>query len=253
MISAKGATTTQNTYAGDGHNELTNQALPGGVTMTYTYSADSPEGVPALDSITRNTDTTYIENDPTTGRPQALNLSTGENAYLATDGQGSVTALISSTTGNPVAATYTYDPYGLITATTGTGLPATSNPYRQAAGIQDPLTGWNRHGTRYHDTTTGRWTTTDPITRLNDPNRANQYAYSGSNPANYTDPTGKLDSGALAWVLTLGGLYTGAAGVAGLVGMDMATVTLSMAVTTASSAVFGVAFGLVGLVCLFAC
>lgn len=228
MISAKGATTTQNTYAGAGHNELTNQALPGGLTMTYTYSADSPEGVPALDSITRNTDTTYIENDPTTGRPQALNLSTGENTYLATDGQGSVTALISSTTGNPVAATYTYDPYGLVTATTGTGLAATSNPYRQAAGIQDPLTGWNRHGTRYHDTTTGRWSTTDPITRLNDPNQANQYAYAASNPINYADPTGKY-----VWTDIIGTAVALASGTACSIGTAMAGTILCGAAASA--------------------
>ena len=48
-----------------------------------------------------------------------------------------------------------------------------------------------KHGTRYNDTTTGRWTTTDPITRLADPNQANPYHYAGNNPCNNTDPTGK--------------------------------------------------------------
>lgn len=43
---------------------------------------------------------------------------------------------------------------------------------------------------RYTDTTTGRWTTTDPITHLNDPNNANPYTYAAENPINYTDPTG---------------------------------------------------------------
>ncbi len=54
-------------------------------------------------------------------------------------------------------------------------------------------TTWVKHGTRWNDTTTGAWTTTDPITHLNDPSNANPYQYAGNNPVNYVDPTGRID------------------------------------------------------------
>lgn len=198
MISAKGATTTQYTYAGPGQNEPTHQNLPGSGTMDYVYGIKSPEGVPTLDQVTTGSATTYVQNDPTTGRPQSLTLpSGGGSQYLATDGNGSVVALISNAAGSPVAATYTYDPYGTVTATTGTTAAVNGNPFRHTGGTLDANTGWTRHGTRYNDTTTGRWSTTDPITRLNDPNHANPYAYAADNPINYTDPTGRSCVGAL--------------------------------------------------------
>ncbi len=246
MISAGGATTTQNTYAGDGQNELTNQTLPGGTTMTYAYGKNTPEGVPTLDSIKRGTDTTYIENEPTTGRAQALNLSTGENAYLVTDNVGSVVALISSASGNNVLATYSYDPYGVITASTGTGLAATSNLYRQGGGLRDPLTGWDRHGTRYHNTAIGRWISVDPITRLNDPDKANPYSYVSGNPINNTDPTGKLDWDAFGWISAGYGVLTAAWGVYGLA--TLAEDASLLAITgTAGLAVVGIGFAIGGI------
>ena len=63
----------------------------------------------------------------------------------------------------------------------------------------DRGTGWRKHGTRWNDTITGRWTTQDPITRLNNPNRANPYQYADCDPINNTDPTGRsIDWGNLA-------------------------------------------------------
>jgi len=72
-----------------------------------------------------------------------------------------------------------YDPHGTVTATTGSGTPYALQPFRHTSGIVDPATSWIRHGTRYNDTNTGRWTTQDVITRLNDPSNANPYTYVG--------------------------------------------------------------------------
>lgn len=202
------STGTTNTYAGPGHNELTHQNLPASVTYDYTYGRPSTAGVPTLDSLTKNGATTYIDNDPTTGTPTGFYLPIGQADYLVTDGQGSTIAIISADTGGTLVATYSYDPYGLQTGSTGTGAAATTNPYRQAAGLRDPATGWNRHGTRYNDTTTGRWTTQDPITRLADPNNANPYTYSNDNPVNKTDPTGTTAGGCIAgYVGVVGAFY----------------------------------------------
>lgn len=187
------AGTATYTYAGTGQNELTHQDLNvTGQTYDYTYSRPTPQGVPTLDSVTKGgTTTTFITNDPVTGAPQGMTLSTGQNDYFATDGQGSVVGLIAGTSGGTVLATYTYDPYGVITATAGSGTAFATNPYFHAGGLGDPKTSWNRHGTRYNDNTTGRWTTQDPIGHLLNPDSANPYTYGADSPINYTDPTGK--------------------------------------------------------------
>ncbi|WP_425579926.1 RHS repeat-associated core domain-containing protein [Terrabacter terrae] len=118
-----------------------------------------------------------------------MELPTGQKGYFVLDGLGTVVGIVDGQ-GN-TQATYSYDPYGTITAVTGTGALVDANPYRHTTGLYDPATGYTKHGTRWNDTTTGRWTTTDPITRLADPNQANPYSYADDNPINYTDPTGK--------------------------------------------------------------
>ena len=54
---------------------------------------------------------------------------------------------------------------------------------------------WWKRGARWHDTSTGTWTSVDPITRLNDPTRANAYLYVGGDPINQFDPAGRFDLG----------------------------------------------------------
>jgi RHS repeat-associated protein len=116
------------------------------------------------------------------------------------------------------AATYAYDPYGTLTTSTGTGALADANPYRHTTGLHDPATGLVKHGTRWNDTTTGRWTTTDPITRLTDPNQANPYQYASSCPVNFVDPTGKSPCGE-----AIAGLALAAAGFFGGTALLVAT------------------------------
>lgn len=132
----------------------------------------------------------YFDNDPD-GTPLALHEASGNSNYYIRDGQGSVVALLNSN--GTVTGSYTYDPYGTQTAQTGTNTAVNLNPYRYTGGILDRGTGWLKHGTRWNDTSTGRWATTDPITRLNDPNNANPYQYAGGDPTNRIDPTGRFD------------------------------------------------------------
>ncbi|GAA2018211.1 hypothetical protein GCM10009740_02460 [Terrabacter terrae] len=118
-----------------------------------------------------------------------MELPTGQKGYFVLDGLGTIVGIVDGQ-GN-TQATYAYDPYGTITAVTGTGALVDANPYRHTTGLLDPATGYTKHGTRWNDTTTGRWTTTDPITRLGDPNQANPYSYAADNPINNVDPTGR--------------------------------------------------------------
>lgn len=213
MVSTAGGATTY-TFAGSDMNELVHQDAPGSVAYDYVYSRPTPQGVPTLDSVTKNGSTTTIINDPVTGQPQSLTTSTGQNNYFATNGQGSVVALVVGTAGGSVTGTWAYDPYGTITATTGSSGAFFANPYYHAGGLEDPTTGWNRHGVRYNDNTTGRWTTQDPITRLTNPAQANPYSYATNNPVNYTDPTGRcsaLDAAlGVGGIAILGGAFEGA-------------------------------------------
>ena len=86
-------------------------------------------------------------------------------------------------------------------------------------GIGDGPVHWWKRGARWNDTYTGTWTTVDPITRLNDPDRANPYVYAGDNPINYTDPTGK------SFLSCLGSSLAAVGGVLGFGGAVLAVLT----------------------------
>lgn len=186
----KSGTTTTYTYAGDGMNELTRQTTSGGGdSYDLIYGRNNIHGTPVLDTYTKNGVDNYVTSDPN-GTPISMRAtSNGTPHYYIPDGMGSVMGSINGT--GAVSSTLTYDPFGTMLTQTGNAAITDVNPYRQQAGIDDPTTNWIRHGTRYYDTTTGAWTTVDPITRLTDPDRANAYAYAGGNPINYADPTGK--------------------------------------------------------------
>jgi RHS repeat-associated protein len=106
----------------------------------------------------------------------------GIDTYVL-DGLDSVVALTSPTGGS--LDTATYDPYGQVTASSGT----TPNPFTFAGGLQAPG-GLIKYGARYYDPSLGRWTQQDPMTSLTDLNDGNPYAYVGDDPIDLSDPTG---------------------------------------------------------------
>jgi RHS repeat-associated protein len=61
-------------------------------------------------------------------------------------------------------------------------------PFGFAGGLHDRATGLVRFGARDYDPSVGRWTDKDPI-RFGGRD-TNLYAYAGSEPVNYIDPTG---------------------------------------------------------------
>jgi RHS repeat-associated protein len=108
--------------------------------------------------------------------------------YFLFDGLGSVVS-VTDASGN-VSDTFSYDPYGNITATTGT----LYEPIRYAGGYDDTATtshaGLIKFGQRYYDPTTGRWTQTDPADTSLNLHGWNQYNYAGDDPINNVDPVG---------------------------------------------------------------
>ncbi len=114
--------------------------------------------------------------------------------YYIFDALGSVIALTDGS--GAIAASYTYDPYG--NTVTASGAQATVNPFRFASGYFDSATGLLKFGTRYYDSSLGRWTQRDPIGgSIANPGAMDRYVYAGDSPVNLTDASGALDTGAL--------------------------------------------------------
>lgn len=82
----------------------------------------------------------------------------------------------------------------------GTGSAATPAfdwiPFGFASGLYDPDTGLVRFGARDYDPSLGRWVTKDPI--LFNGAQTNLYAYVGSDPINWSDPSG-LQTEVIVW------------------------------------------------------
>jgi RHS repeat-associated protein len=119
--------------------------------------------------------------------PASARAQTEEVVYYHTDAIGSVRATTDAT--GAVIERYDFLPFG-------EALPSTVPEARQFAGKErDTETGLDYFGARYHLSTTGRFTTVDPLmdvdAALVDPQRWNRYAYSLSKPFRYVDPDGK--------------------------------------------------------------
>ena len=97
------------------------------------------------------------------------------------DGLGSVTSLTDPT--GAIAATYTYDSFGFMTASTGSA----TNWFRYTGRQFDSTGGLYYYRARYYDPTTGRFLSEDPIRFKGG---VNFYAYVGNDPVNRTDPFG---------------------------------------------------------------
>jgi len=185
-------------YAWDFENRLTSVTLPGtgGVvsfqydpfgrriqkinasgSTTYVYDGDN-----IIEELTGATGTigeryTYGPgiDEPLVGQRQP------QIFYYEADGLGSVTSLTTPT--GSVAATYTYDSFGFLTASTGSA----TNWYRYTARQFDSDTALYYNRARYYDPTTGRFLSEDPV-RFSA--GVNFYTYVRNNPISFVDPTG---------------------------------------------------------------
>jgi RHS repeat-associated protein len=186
------ATTTaaSTAYGYDQANHLTT-VTTGGTTWTYGYDGD---GVRASRQVNSSAATTFTW-DPTT----SLLLTDGGTAYLyGPDGapieqirsgtptylhgdQLSSTVLITNQAG-AVADTYTYDPYGKVTAHSGT----TATQLQYNGQYSDPETGLLYLRARYYDANTAQFLTRDPI----EANTGHPYSYAGDDPLDNVDPLG---------------------------------------------------------------
>ncbi len=217
-------------YAGQGQDELVSQ--DDGKTKTqYVYGRADQAGVPQLEA----TDQLITDNDAN-GQPISVRQRGGNSLFLTYyiyDGLGRMVGRVAgggSSSGVGTLDAPKWDPYGAV-ETAASSAPSKTGPNEifsksaaasASAGSASPWTTigvqsqsyyqyWKR-GTRWNDTATGTWTTVDPITMLNNPNRANPYTYVGDDPINNIDPAGRFD---LDWGgvgAAVGGILGGAAG-----------------------------------------
>lgn len=180
-------------YAWDYENRLTSVTLPGSSIVSFKYDpfgrriqkssvsgttnyvydgANVAEEVTALGGVTAR----YVQG---AGIDEPLAESRGGLYFYAADGLGSITSLMDSAGAN--AATYTYDMFGNLIASTG----GVVNPYRYTAREYDPETGLYYYRARYYDPGLGRFLNEDPMFF-----DGNGYEYVDNDPVLKIDPTG---------------------------------------------------------------
>lgn len=157
-----------------------------GTTTQFTWG--DAEGLPLL--LVDGT-TNYIYGPG--GLPLEQITSAGAVTYYHHDQLGSTRVLTNSS--GQVVATYTYDPYGKVTGSTGTA----SNPFAYAGEYTDSESGLQYLRTRYYDSATGQFLTVDPwfeVTR-------ERYSYVGGDPLNAVDPTGLVRIPGTNWCIDI--------------------------------------------------
>jgi RHS repeat-associated protein len=145
-------------YLYDGSNSMEEVDHAGNVLARYTQGTNADEPLAEL----RSSSTSYYE----------------------ADGLGSITSLSSSS--GTTAATYAYDSFGQLTASTGSIV----NPFQYTAREFDQETGIYEYRARYYDPTVGRFVGEDPLAFNGG---TNFYVYVENSPLNFADPLGLCD------------------------------------------------------------
>jgi RHS repeat-associated protein len=89
-------------------------------------------------------------------------LPLASSHFACFDGNGNVSALVDTATGN-LAATYEYDPFGNLIARIENPASSIQNPFLFSTKYTDTETGLYYYGYRYYQPSTGRWLNRDPI------------------------------------------------------------------------------------------
>jgi RHS repeat-associated protein len=161
----------QYTYNGDG---LRMSKTASGSTQTFTW--DVAETLPLLiqDGATR-----YVTGPK--GLPLEQILPDGTIRYYHQDAIGSTRALTNST--GQIDSLYAYDPYGNVTAFSGS---TAANPFQFAGQYTDAESGLQYLRARYYDPSTASFLSRDPAVSIT----GQAYAYGNDSPLNYVDPLG---------------------------------------------------------------
>ncbi|MGO8792469.1 MAG: RHS repeat-associated core domain-containing protein [Terriglobia bacterium] len=194
-------TTTAGTtsYAWDFENRLASVTLPGtGGTVNFKYD---PFGR-RIEKIAPTTGTTvyaydganvtaelgaggnllaYYTQGAGIDEPLAI-AGTGGTSYYHSDGLGSITSVTNGSA--QLAASYVYDSFGNLTASTGT----ITNPFQYTARESDSETGLYHYRARYYDVVNGRFVSEDRLKGIS--SGLDFYRYVRNDVVNLIDPSG---------------------------------------------------------------
>ena len=116
--------------------------------------------------------------------------------YYMYDGRGSVANLTTSTGAMKIA--YSYDTFGEATITPAANVAGSSNVFDYNAEATDYNTGFQYLRSRYYNPVNASFITQDSYKgSLSNPQTQNNYSYTGNNPVNRKDPSGKSWQGDL--------------------------------------------------------
>ena len=144
----------------------------------------------------------------------------GNKYYITSDHLGSPRT-ISDVSGNVLKA-IEYDSFGNVISDTNSALEI---PFGFAGGLHDKDTNLIRFGYRDFDPETGRWTARDPIGFAG--GDTNLYGYVASDPVNFVDPTGLVNT-AKVTVGTLNGINAQRKALQGLIFTKVAIVAAAL-------------------------
>ncbi|MGC1184679.1 MAG: RHS repeat-associated core domain-containing protein [Candidatus Dormiibacterota bacterium] len=147
--------------------------------MRREFLRNDSGSLPLLLQETTGSDTTSYVYGPT-GLPLEEVLPSGATYYYSQDNLGSTRVLTDST--GAVANTYTYDPYGNVTAATG----SVQNNLLFCGQYMDSESGFYYLQARYYDSATGQFLSVDPLVA----ETGMPYAYTAGDPVNTSDVSG---------------------------------------------------------------
>ncbi|MFI0901615.1 DUF6531 domain-containing protein [Streptomyces sp. NPDC020983] len=174
-------------YGYDADGNRTTVKKNGTLTGTTTWDINNPLPQIATETGTGNALLGDYFYDPQ-GAPQSLATTTGSYSYLQ-DRQGSVSAVVNST-GTPTSQ-YAYSTFGTPTENPSDPAGGQKSTFGFTGQYKDPTqTGALDLRARTLDTTTGRFTTRDPLTTAPGNPNPSAYAYADNDPVNEADPSG---------------------------------------------------------------
>jgi RHS repeat-associated protein len=183
------------TFGFDPLDRLTSSTVSG-TSRTYAYNGDG-----LLQSRTQGGNTANLLWDPASSPSRLLQIGSDKIVYglgplytvsgsstvtFARDGGKSVRAELNSS--GALTASFRYRAYGQVAQSSGASTPS----YLGYAGqLLDP-SGLYYMRARWYDAASGRFASRDPATGdINSPATLNRYAYAGTNPLQFSDPTGE--------------------------------------------------------------
>jgi len=181
------------TFEYDHENRLV-EATVDSVVSTYVYNGDGLRVSQTADSVTTDYSWDVASGLPVILQDGALTYvygpdlisatdGAGDQVYFSYDGLGSTTDLTDDI--GDVVATYEYDVFGAVRASTGSA----ANVFQFTGEQLDPESGFYFLRARNYDPSTGRFISRDLL------EFEQRYAYAMNNPVLLVDPTGKCPPG----------------------------------------------------------